>query len=238
MQTLDFTDPVVDLVRWDNAQMVTLLLTVHCFDCQVNVDLASGQVFPIELLKIGLEYLKPWHLNELNRSVDLEFNEWNRSCLYQLEAGDPGLLNEELFQLLQSRSQSITFRYMEEIVQNGVINSYVNIAVLDCYPWGARSEQLDRYFPNTQHKLNSFVCDDSSFVKLVCFLVDQVAVFLNVCFYLARYLLCEVDLGVSNFWRLRILLYFLNILLGLFEVEWQLTSQGCGCFQAWFACAW
>lgn len=71
MERFNWFQPTVDLVSWDYAQVVALLLLVHCLDCQVDVDLARRGVWAVEQVEVGREDLEAGKLGEGYFCVDL-----------------------------------------------------------------------------------------------------------------------------------------------------------------------
>ena len=111
--------------------MVALKLFVYCLDGQVNVDFAGGKVRAVQGLNVRLVKFSAGHLHELDGSVDFHFDKRNGCGFDEFEACDPGLLLEKLLELFKSAFESGVFRHVHKVIKNGVINSNVDVTVLD-----------------------------------------------------------------------------------------------------------
>lgn len=162
--------------------MVTLLLFVHCLYCKVDVDLAWWGMSTVENVQIWRVNLKTRDLNEIYFCIDLKLDQRYSGCLDQSQTGNPRLLLQQLLKLFQSTSQPTAFRKMHEVIQNTIVNGNINITIFYRNARRTWAKQLDGYFPHTQNELNSLVGNEPSFIKLVCFLIYQVAILLNLWF--------------------------------------------------------
>lgn len=89
--------------------------------------------------------------------------------------------------MLKGASEPIGLGHVKKVVEDGVINGDVDIAVFDGYSGGTGAEKFYGDFPHSQHELDSFIGDDSSFIKLIGLFIYQVAVFLDVRLYFSEY---------------------------------------------------
>ncbi len=111
--------------------MVALKLFVYCLDCQVNVDFARGKVGTVQGINVRLVKFGARHWNALDGSVDFHFDQRNGCSFDKFETRDPRLLLKELFELLKSAFEPVVLRHVHKIIENGVIDSNVDVTVLD-----------------------------------------------------------------------------------------------------------
>lgn len=199
MERLYGFEPVVDMVGWNHAQMVALEFFVDCLDCEVDMDFAWGKVLTVQGVDVRLVNFCTRHLYEVDWCVDFHFDKRDGGGLYEFKAGDPWLLLEQLLKLLKGAFEPVIFWHVHEIIKNGVINSNINVTVLNGDTRGTWSKEFDGYFPHTQHELYSLISDDSPLIKFIGLFVNQVTVLLNVILKLAINLACEVNFRVNYF---------------------------------------
>ena len=72
------------------------------------------------------------------------------------------------------------FWHTYEVVQNGVIDGNVDITIFDGDATGTTSKELDRNFPETEHKLYPLIGNNPSIIELIRLLINQITVVLNI----------------------------------------------------------
>ncbi len=143
--------------------MVALWVFVFGFNGDVDFELAS--------IVVSVQAFKVDRLNEINHdgdsSVHCHLNQWNGSRLNKLNIFDPFMLLKISLKPLESKLISLILRRINEIIQDGIVNGNVNIAIFYGDSAWAAAEQLNGYFIHLQQKSNPFKCYHSSIMEIV-----------------------------------------------------------------------
>ncbi len=152
----------------------------------------------VQCINVRLVNFWARHLYKVYWSIHFHFNEWNSSCFNKFETCNPWLLVKQLLKLLKSSFKPGIFGHVYKVVKNWVINSDINVTVLDGNTRSAWAKKFDGYFPQSEHELYSFISDDSPLVKFIGLLIDQVAVLLNIVLKFAKNFIWVVDFRNSE----------------------------------------